>query len=243
MTAIFDRASKDLAALDFSKENAAIAAIQAEGERFTAGILKAEVRIAEITARLSELLQEKHAAKADARAVADALLSDAGAEQAAAMAVTERDLREELAALRAGMRDLQDRSRECSDEIARIKGTASERLVKVLMPAIDAITVEAKAAANTIAHSFATLAAINGATRQFHREADNIGDALARLMSSRLIDRKNALDAPEAVQELLAPLSALGVAVAGHVPKYVTVPNDNSVMAAIAGMTARAAVG
>lgn len=236
MTAMYDRAAKDLAALDFTAENETIARHAAEGERLTAAILKAENRISELQSQLTAIIQDRMAEKKAAVAVADALLGEADASEAAATVVKERDLREEIASLRAGIRELQDRSRENSDAMGKVKSDALRKVLPALQPVVDSLIADAKAAADQIAHAFASIATISGATRYFHHETRQFGDALARLMSADLIERRDVLDTPDAIAEMLAPLANKGAAAAIHVPTFAGVPDDTSAMHLMAGM-------
>lgn len=236
MPAIYDRAAKDLAALDFEADNAALAERAAEGEKLTAAILKAESRIAQLQAQLTAILQDRMAERKAAVAVADALLGEADASQAAAQVVKERDLREEIASLRAGLRELQDRSRDNSDAMGRIKSDALRKVMPALQPVVDSLIADAKAAADQIAHAFASIAAISGSTRYFHREVGQFGDALARLMSADLIARRDLLDTPDDIAEMLAPLASKGPAASIHVPTFAGVPDDRSAVHLMAGM-------
>lgn len=243
MPAIYDRAAKALAALDFTAENEALAMKQAEGERLSAAMLKAETRIAEVQAQLSALLQDRLAEKREAVAVADALLGAGDASQATATLVRERDLREEQAALRAGLRELQDRSRDNSEKMARIKSEASAKVVPALQPVVQTLIADARAAADQIAQAFASIAAISGTTRHFSHETRQFGDALAKLMSADLIARRDVIDTPDDIAEMLEPLASKGPVASYRVPTFAGVPDDRSAIGLIAGMMARQAVG
>lgn len=226
MSAIFDSASNALAALDFTDENAALAAMAEEGDRLSTAMRKAEARIAEITGQISALLQDRMADKsaAVAVAVAEALLGEADASEATASLVNERDLRNELTGLRAGLRELQDRSRENSEAMGKLKAAALSKVVPALQPVVDILIADARAAADTIAQTYASIAAICGATRYFHSETRQFGDALARLMGSDLIARRDVIDTPEAIAEMLAPLASKGPAAHCNVPTFAGVP-------------------
>lgn len=243
MTAMYDRAAKDLAALSFDHENQALADMAAEGERISAAITKAETRLGEIQVQLSAILQDRMADKRVAVAVADALLGDADAGQAAATMVKERDLRDEQNALRAGIAELNQRNRENSEAMARLKGTAMGKVVPALRPVIDDLVAEARAAADTIARIYATLAGIQAGARAFQAETEMLGAALAKLMRSELIPRRDMLEVPDSVAEMLAPLSSKGMAAAGNVPTIVGVPEDIATTSLVAAMAARQAVG
>lgn len=243
MTAIFDRASKDLAALDFTAENEVLSVKQAEGERLSAAMLKAEARIREVQAQLSALLQDKLAPQREAAAVADALLGGADASRATATIVRERDLREEQAALRAGLRELQDRSRDNSEAMAKLKGEALVKVVPVLQPVVKSLIADAQAAADQIATAFASIAAISGATRHFSHETRQFGEALAKLMASELIARRDIIETPDAIAEMFEPLASKGPCASYRVPTYSGVPDDHSAIGFMAGIMARQAVG
>lgn len=238
MTAIYDRAAKALAALDFTEENETIAAHAAEGERLSAAMRKAEARIAEVQGQISKILQDKLAEKQTAVAVADALLGEADARDATASLVRERDLRDELNALRAGLRELQDRSRDHGDVMGQAKGEALKKVVPALQPVVDSLIADARAAAEQIGQAFASIAAISGATRYFSYETRQFGDALARLMSADLIARRDLIDTPESILEMFAPLAEKGPAASVHVPTYAGVPDDRSAIGLIAGISA-----
>lgn len=239
MTATYDSAAKDLAALSFDHENQALADMAAEGERLSAAIGKAETRLGEIQGQLSAILQDRMADKRAAVAVADALLGEADAAQAAGTMVKERDLRDEQNALRAGIRELQDRSRENSDAMARLKGAALGKVVPALRPVVDDLLAEARAAADTIGRVYATVAGITAGARAFTAETEMLGQALAKLMRSELIPRRDSLPVPDSVAELLAPLSSKGVAAAGNVPTFIGVPEDIGTTSLIAAMASR----
>lgn len=83
-----------------------------------------------------------------------------------------------------------------------------------LQPVVDSLIADAKAAADQIAHAFASIAAISGATRYFHHETRQFGDALARLMSADLVARRDVLPIPDDVVDMLAPLASKGAAAA-----------------------------
>lgn len=243
MTEIYDRAAKDLAALTFDHENQALAEMAAEGDRISAAIGKAETRLREIAGQLSAILQDRMADKRAAVAVADALLGEADAGQAAATMVKERDLRDEQNALRAGIAELNQRSRENSEAMARLKNAAMGKVMPALRPVIDYLLAEARAAADTIARTYATVAGIQAGARTFQAEAEMLGAALAKLMRSDLIPRRDMLEVPDTVAEMLAPLSGKGLASAGNVPSRVGVPEDNATASIVAAMAARQAVG
>ena len=243
MTAIFDRAAKDLAALDFTAENEVLAVKAAEGERLSAAMLKAEARIREVQAQLSALLQDKLAPQREAVAVADALLGAGDASQATATLVRERDLREEQAALRAGLRELQDRSRDNGEQMARIKSEAAVKVVPVLQPVVDTLIADARAAADQIATAFASIAAISGATRYFSHETRQFGEALAKLMASELITRRDIIETPDDITEMFAPLASKGPCASYRVPTFSGVPDDHIAIGVMAGLMARKAVG
>lgn len=243
MTAIYDRTAKALASLDFSDENQALAERAAEGKRLSAAMRKAEARIAEVTGKLSEILQDRLAEKRAAVAVADALLGDADASQATATVARERDLREELQALRAGLRELEERARVCGEDMARLKGAAMSKVVPALRPVIDDLLAEARAAADTIARAYASAAGIQTGAPAFQAETDMLGAALAKLMRSELVPRRDVLEVPDSVAEMLAPLSEKGLAAAGNVPARVGVPEDIATTSLVAAMAARQAVG
>lgn len=243
MPAIYDRAAKELAALDFTAENEVLAVKQAEGERLSAAMLKAEARIRDVQAQLSELLQDKLASQREAVAVAEALLGTGDASEATATIVRERDLREELTALRAGLRELQDRSRDNSEAMARIKAEAAVKIVPALQPVVDTLITDARAAADQIATAFASIAAISGATRYFSHEARQTGEVLAKLMASELIARRDIIETPDDITEMFAPLAGKGLCASYRVPTFAGVPDDRSNIGLIAGMMARQAVG
>lgn len=243
MPAIYDSASKALARLDFEADNAALAECAAEGEKLSAAMRKAEARIAEVQAQLTTILQDRMADKKAAVAVADALLGEADASQATATVVRERDLRDEQASLRAGLRELQDRSRDNSDAMARIKSTSLAKVRPALEPVVNSLIADAQAAAGQIGQAFASIAAISGATRQFNRETRVMGEALAKLMGTDLIARNDVIATPDAIAEMLSPLADKGPSAFCHVPTYAGVPDDHSAIGLIAGMAAREAVG
>lgn len=224
MPAIYDSAAKALSALDFEADNAALAERAAEGEKLSAAMRKAEARLAEIQGLLAAIAQDKLAASRTAATVADALLSDSDASQATANVIRERDLREEQTSLRAGLRELQDRSRDNGEEMARLKHAALGKVVPALEPVTAALVAEVQAAADQIGRAFASLSAINGATRHFYRETRDVGDCIAGLMATPLIQRHNLIDTPEDIAEMLAPLASKGPAAAGHVPTSAAVP-------------------
>lgn len=245
MTAIYDNAARKLSAIDFADENARIAERQAESERLTTGILKAEARIAEVQGQLSAILQERLVGHASALAVADALLSDANAADAARHGPSERDMREELARLRAGMNELKQRASTVAEEIAKIRSSAHERLAAPLGPVIAELIQQAREGAEAIARSYASLSALSTATKQGQREAETIGGALARLDSARdrLINVSGGLDVPEDIAELIGALSNKGPACPAIVPKYIATPFDHQTSNLIAAAAARGAVG
>lgn len=245
MSEIYANAARKLSAIDFADENARIAERQVESERLTAGILKAEGRIAEVQSRLSGLLQERLAGHVSALAVADALLSDANAADAARQGPSERDMREELAKLRAGAKELQQRARTVAEEIAAIRNGAHERLAAPLGPVIADLMQKAREGAEAIARSYASLSALSTATKQGQREAETIGGALARLDNAhdRLINVSDGLDVPEDIAELIGALSGKGRACPAILPKYVATPFDHQTSSLIAAAAARGAVG
>lgn len=207
MTNGYTTAIRAIEALDLSAENEQVQALEQQIAEIAEATSRAEARRTEIRRTFAALREN------DGEAVADALLQGDDARQAAHQGPDEKALREELAALGAGIGDLERRRVEAKHEIERIRDQATMRAAESTKPMVDAIASDMRAAAQALLTGYAALSAVNEATRG-HGSLLLAGryavDGL-KGMDRLLPDQKQA-SVPAPVIETLAGLNGKGAA-------------------------------
>lgn len=196
-----------LRALDFTEENARVAALNAEITDAEAAIAKAEARRTEISRALIELRGP------DGRAVADALLDQVDARDAARSGPTQQEQIAERESLRAGILELQARIRTAQEQIGKVQADAMSRAGVAVAPlAADAIA-KVRALAEPLFDAFAVLDAIAEATRSHGRERGEARAAVNGLAGpSGAVPWRRSVPVPAEVQAVLYELTGKGPA-------------------------------
>ncbi len=202
---LINRLADEFDALDVSAESARIAEVQAEIERAEAAIAKAEARCTEIARRIVDYRGP------NGRQVGDALLADPDAGTAAKAGEQIADLEAERTSLRAGITDLRRRVQDWSSEIDEAKHAALGQAARLAQPLVDAITADAKRAAEQVIECYAALSALSLGVRvgsiaegQLRYAADGI------MGQGRLLSWRERLPGPDEIGDLLDRLSAKG---------------------------------
>lgn len=233
------RAATAFAALDVSEENARIAEIEAERERIAAAIDRAEQRKSEITRELEAVRDPEPGI-----AVANALMANVPASEAAEQASNRDRLFQERADLHRGIGELRKRDEDCVIQILGVQQAAGAKAGEVAAPVIEAIIAQARAAGEQIVTAYASLAAISDATRTGRGEADRLGQAVAGLMSREaLLNRRNIVNVPASTAAMLAPLQSKGPAIRTGSLQCAAIPGDHNLIAALAAVTSTMAAG
>lgn len=158
-------------ALDFTAENERVVELEAERANIETACRRAQSRQIEIRDTLTS------ATVHDGDAVAKALLSGS-----AALPHAGRDaLVEEASALNAGVRELDKRMRNISNEIDSIRSAARKRAFEAITPLSESLIREAEAGAEAIMQAFASLKAIGIALQGDVIGARRVGNAISNL--------------------------------------------------------------
>jgi len=213
--------------LDFSDENASVDALKAEIATLYEAIAKADARRSEIS---RTLIEDRGP---DARAVADGLLSDVSAMEAASSAPSRAEMEAERAALAAGVRDLNERARDAREKIQEVESKAFQRLGPLIKPLLDELAADAREAAERIVQAFSALETVGYATR-YSGELDKVSDAVAGIIGEGCLLRgpyQNLLEAPGEIVEMLSTLRDKGSALPVRIATSVSVPTRPAIFA------------
>ncbi|MBS7668804.1 hypothetical protein [Croceicoccus gelatinilyticus] len=196
------------AEIDFSEENAKVAALQAD-------IAKAEDAIAKAEARSMELSQALFGRRHhDGQAVADALLSDVEVAEAARLMPSFDEMQDERAALQAGIRSLRHKIQDKNAEIDALRGAARSRLAVHVGPLTNALTAEAAKAAQVIVDAYAAIDAISYGLGKSAPEQECLRIAAKGVVGSRaLLPQCRSAQVPSEISGLFGPLLDKGPAV------------------------------
>ncbi|WP_139375824.1 hypothetical protein [Sphingopyxis flava] len=196
------------AATDFGEENARYERATERLEEVEAAIDKANARRNEITRRLSDF----HAPNGEE--IAAALLNGKSAAEAAADRSSADELRAERESLSSAVRVLDDEAHALRVEMQDIRCESLVRLREDTQAVIDALTTEARAAAQRIAGIFADLSAIQLGLQYGTREKTAASTAVEGLMGSlRLLPRSRRIDVRPEIVAMIAVLADKGPAV------------------------------
>ena len=202
---LINRVGDEILALDLSAEGERIAELEQEIEKAEAAISKAEARCTEIAQRIVEYRGP------DARQVGDALLAEASTVEAARAGERIEDLEAERASLRAGIADLRRRVEDWRSEIDDAKRAASGQAARLTQPLVDAITADAKKAAEQLLTYYAALSALALGTRVGTIAEAQLRYAADGLMgTNRLLSWRKQLPVPPEIDQLLDRLSEKG---------------------------------
>lgn len=196
------------AEIDFSDENAKVAALQAD-------IAKAEDAIAKAEARSMELSQALYGQRHhDGQAVADALLSDVEVADAARLMPSFDEMQDERAALQAGIRSLRHKIEDKNAEIEGVRGGACSRLARHVQPLIDELAAEAGKAAQIIADKYAAIDAITYGLGIASQQRERLGSAARGVVGGKaLLPHCRRVEVPSDVINMIGQVLEKGPAV------------------------------
>lgn len=211
--------ARTFAALDFTVENENIAKLRAELAEITTARDKAD------TARRETVRLLSANRGPDGPAVADALIEGATVLDAVALGRTDEDLRQEQAALRAAIGELDGRANAVRVEIAAIREAALAEVAGVARPLVDAIVADMRDAAERLIEDYAALRAIHDSVKAGGSEilaGRTAVDALHGM--DKLLPDRRTLHVPAAIVETLQALADKGEALNVRVPLQVPAP-------------------
>jgi hypothetical protein len=195
------------AAIDFSDQNARIAAIEEERAKIATAVEAAEARCTEI----ARLVYETKKDRADA--IADALLVEGKASAALTAAPSREALDDERASLRAGITKLHHRAQDLHDEIKAIQSGSFHALAPTAERLVDAYLTIAQQGAEMIVEAYAALDALNFATHAGMTEVNRLKGAVAGFTGQGgLLSWRRTFDVPKQVDEVLRALEGKGPA-------------------------------
>lgn len=196
-----------LAALDFTAKNERITELEAQISELQTAMDRGEARCTEISQALVK------GGRPDARAIADALLSDASPISAAAAGPNREAMEEERTSLREGIRNLRHRREDIEAELATIQGEAMSKVAGAAKPLVDEIMRKAREAAETLPALYAALYAVNFAARTARGDLETLRDAIDAISgSNRLLAYRKTEEVPCEIVTALRALADKGPA-------------------------------
>jgi len=206
-TKTIEAATRAFAAIDFSEENAEIAAIEGRIADMQKAAVTAEERCTAIT---RELVNFKGPSGAD---VSAALLAGQSATAAAVAGPSKEALETERASLKEGVRDLARRVEDSRQAIANIRQSAHQRLDSICKPLTDELAEEARAAAERIIAVYASYAAIALTTKFGWYEARKLNEKVNALMTDgAVVPYQRHIPVPVEISTMLQALEGKGSA-------------------------------
>lgn len=206
-TKTIEAATRAFAAIDFSEENAEIAAIEGRIADMQMASVTAEERCTAIT---RELVNFKGPSGAD---VSAALLAGHSATTAAVAGPSKDALETERTSLREGVKDLARQVEAARQQILGIRQAAHQRLNPICQMLVDELMEEARAAAERIMTVGASLEAISWTTKFGWYEAKQFKKAAHALTEGgAIIDYRRDIAVPAEICEALHALDGKGPA-------------------------------
>lgn len=216
-TSNFAGARASLEAVDLTSENARIADINAEQARIEAAIERAQERSREITAILADRREPM------GQAVADALLADRAARDAATQVDTDEALKAERTALDLGMRELRSRFSSFEEDKREITIRARGKLSGAAGPWLAELTAEAQRAAEQLVASYVSIATVADATGS--QLPQGLQRAVEGVMGElRMLPWRRQVAVPQEILEALEPLRRKGLAAPSRIRSVVQMP-------------------
>lgn len=214
------RVAGDLAALDFSAENARIATLEARIVEAEAALAKAQARRDEISDMLRPYVGPAGRSGGefignDGMAVANALLAGASTADAAAASTTQEELNREREALGAAAVELRERITSAEQSIRTMKIDSRKRALPAVQPLAEAVGRQMRDAAETIRDCWAVLEALSAATASMSSELRGARDVVPALHADySLLERRGPVPVPADVVRALSALADKGPALA-----------------------------
>ena len=221
------------AAIDVTAENEQIAALEAERERISDALAKAEERVTEISAGLAAYLAADRG-----EAIAYAMSAKVDPTEASNAGPSREKLIEERGAINAGMANLRKRYDATYDAIRQIQTDAFAKVQAAAKPMVAALLAQAENAAQRIADAYAGLDAITGASRAGSGERERVGSALARITGTRGLLVREPIAVNGEIVTTLRELQGRGAALPVGIREASIAPDDLQSVALIAGATA-----
>jgi hypothetical protein len=223
-------ARRRIEALDLSADNARLAEIAEQLGQIDRALSAANARREEVLILLRPFRSNSGSIplpEGTGGSVANALLAGVAASEAAGVAVDEAQLERELAALKAGMAELQQRQSNLTTERLSLPSAVGRRIMAEIKPLCDAIESEARDAASIIEEAFAALSAITKATRTHSVALEATAAAIAGMRGGRgLLVASDTVSVPAGITEVLALLAEKGPAYTGGKPTSVRVAEN-----------------
>lgn len=199
--------AETFAALDFAAENAEIESLTAESARLHVAIFKAEDRCTAIA-------QLRNEERVSGRVVADALLGDATAIEAATLSPGREAQEAERVALRAGINTLREQDRALIERRRAIEIECKKSITIAAKPLVDALVADLAALGEKVIATWAALEAVRATTSSGAIEVGKADRAMQGLMGdSALFNWRKAVPVPADVAKCLSALAGKGLAV------------------------------
>lgn len=196
------------AALDVSPENARITEIEADIVQLEAAEKSARERCTAISREIAEFRGPSGAA------VADALLANYAASEAAVLGPDLASLEKEKAALLAGAQSLAQRAQAARAELDGVKAAAKLKVRPLSQPLVDELTDEANAMGERLLEIFASLSAIALTTGNGWQQARAVGLMVKGAVDDfgLLLRLRGSVETPAEVVTALRALEGKGAA-------------------------------
>jgi hypothetical protein len=208
-----------LANLDISDENERRAKLVSDIATLHAAINRTELRLNALDMELSQEVDLKGSA------VADALVRDLPTELAACAGQVRETLVAERASLAAGLGELRQRLDRSSREVLEVDQSAQGKAATAVQPLVDEIMRQAGAAVEGLRPLYAALYAIEAGTRGGRAELDRLRGAVKAVFSdSEIAMAGRKEEVPSALVDALGELAARGPALDGQVVRSAPMP-------------------
>lgn len=219
MKQIIQNTARAFANVDVSAENARLGELRAELARIDEATGRADDRRASIT-RERQALRDR---ERDGSTIADALLAEVDATEAAALAPTMEALGEEFEVLGAGLRDLRRRRDEVTQQIAEAESAAFGKTIVAAVPLVEALESQAIEAIEKLIQVYASLSAVSDVTRSGAKR--RVRSAVEGVLRDNELGtwRRTAPVSPE-IREVLSVLAGKGRALPVAVPEIAFLP-------------------
>jgi hypothetical protein len=208
-----------IAALDLSAENDRLAELKTERGRINAAIDAATRRIAEIGREKTSYAERGP----DGRTVADRLLHNLSASDAALAAPTPESMETERLALVAATKELRERENVIRTEEQFVMTAASSKAAEAATPLVQAMVDEAREHLQRLIELFASVTAVCDAARAGIEGKIELTDCI-KSMSGGLLPLPRTIPVPADIQALVEPLGRKGDALRAGLTRMVPFP-------------------
>lgn len=204
---ILSAATASFAALDLTEENDLIAAIEAELGRLERAVESAFGRQAQIDAELGQLRHPE----LQGATIADALLAEVPAAEAASTVKLEEELHQERERLRTGVRELRLREETERRKLRDVQALARRKVGDLAAPLTEALLEEVRAASQRVVEGYAGLQAISRTAGSRTTAVLSAKAVAAAAFAARLVDGVS-LAVPADIDAALSQLAGKGAA-------------------------------